>query len=53
MERHGERLGLRIREGELVGNSNCNVCNCVKHTLPTGIENGGKNLGEKLEKMSY
>ena len=44
MERHGERLGLRIKEGELVGNSN--YCNCVKHTLPTGMENGDKNLGK-------
>ena len=27
-----------------------NVCNCVIHTLPTGMERGGKNLGKKLEK---
>ena len=29
-----------------------NVCNCVIHTLPTGMEKSGKNLGKKLEKVS-
>ena len=25
-----------------------NVCNCVKHTLPTGMENGGEKLRQKI-----
>ena len=46
-------VGYRLEKVSWWAIHTANICNCVKHTLPTGMERSGKNLGKKLEKVSY
>ena len=46
-------MGCRLEKVSWCAIQTANVCNCVKHTLPTGMENGRENYGNKLEEVSY
>ena len=42
-------VGCRLEKVSQWAIQIANVCNCVKHTLPTGMENAGKEIGRGME----